>query len=183
MSFYYPLREKRRAHDSISIATNSKKILRASTFVACRFDNLGEINVSLSKDATLKKKLVGFVASKDSVDSSNFCQLPSNRKRLQAILESIPSAIVVMEKPDGIITYANKRAIELHGINPCGLKIDEHTSKLKISTLAGKLFSPEELYTYKALFQGETTRNAQAVIKRPDGKLFCCKYKCKTTNR
>jgi len=79
------------------------------------------------------------------VDSSNLCQLPLIRQSLQTIIENIPSAIVVMEKPDGIITYVNKRAIELHGVNPCGLKVVEHASKLKILTLAGKLFLPEEL--------------------------------------
>ena len=113
-----------------------------------------------------------FVGAEEKADSSNLCQLPLIRQSLQTILENIPSAIVVMEKPDGVITYANKRAIELHGVNPCGLKIAEHASRLKILTLAGKLFLPEELYTYKALFQGETTRNALAVIERPDGKLF-----------
>ena len=43
---------------------------------------------------------------------------------------------------------------------------------MKILTSTGKVFLPEELYTYKALFRGETTRNALAVIERPDGKLL-----------
>lgn len=106
-----------------------------------------------------------------SQDSPAVCD-SLGRERLQTILENVPSAVVIMEKPDGIVTFANKRAIELHGTNPCGLRIDEHPSQLKILTLDGKLFKPEELYTYKALFRGETTRNAPIVIEHTDGRRF-----------
>lgn len=65
--------------------------------------------------------------------------------RLRDILENIPSALVVVEKPNGKVTYANKRAIELHGVNPCGIELNKHPASLKILTLDGKVCPTEEL--------------------------------------
>jgi hypothetical protein len=56
-------------------------------------------------------------------------------------LENIPSAVVIVEKPDGKITYANKRAVEFHGLNPCGIELNKHPEKLKILTLDGEVLS------------------------------------------
>jgi PAS domain S-box-containing protein len=89
-----------------------------------------------------------------------------SRERLQAILENIPSAVIVVEKPRGKIIYANNRSIELHGVNPCGLEISNHASKLRIFKLNGQLFPSKELYTYRALFHGETLRDKPVIIER-----------------
>jgi PAS domain-containing protein len=78
--------------------------------------------------------------------ASSSCDLALDKERLRDILENIPSAIVVLEKPDGKITYANKRAIELHGVNPCGIELEKHAAKLKIYTMEGKVCPTEELY-------------------------------------
>ena len=98
------------------------------------------------------------------------CELDNHR--LEDILENIPSAVVVLEKPDGVVTYANKRAIELHGMNPCGIGLEEHAAKLKIYTLDGKLCPTKELYTYRALFNEETVRNELLIIEHVDGTRF-----------
>ncbi len=89
-----------------------------------------------------------------------------SRERLQAVLENIPSAVVVVEKPRGKIIYANNRSVELHGVNPCGLEISNHASKLRIFKLNGQLFPIKELYTYRALFLGETVRDKPVIIER-----------------
>ena len=67
---------------------------------------------------------------------------------------------------------ANKRAIELHGVNPCGLELKNHAANLKIYTMDGKVCPTEELYTYRALFNEETVRNSSIIIERPDGERF-----------
>src|SRR5271157_5819725 len=67
------------------------------------------------------------------------CDLALHKERLQDILDNIPSAVVVLEKPGGMVTYANKRAIELHGVNPCGLELAKHSVKLKIYTMDGEV--------------------------------------------
>jgi PAS domain S-box-containing protein len=100
------------------------------------------------------------------------CILPLESERLRDVLDNIPSAVAVFEKPDGTVTFANKRAIELLCMNPCGLKLEEHAAALKVFTVDGKACPTEKLYTYKALFNEETVLNAPEIIERPDGKSF-----------
>jgi PAS domain S-box-containing protein len=100
------------------------------------------------------------------------CALNLDEARLRDILENIPSAVMVVEKPDGKVTYANKRAIKLHGVNPCGIELNKHPANLKILTLNGKVCPTEELYSYRALFKEETLRNSTIIIEQPTGKQF-----------
>ena len=93
-----------------------------------------------------------------------------DQERLKAILENIPSAVIVVEKPHGKITYVNNRAVELHGINPYGLELEKQATDLKILTLQGETCPTKELYMYRALFYEETVRDAPELIERPDGK-------------
>jgi hypothetical protein len=65
----------------------------------------------------------------------------------------------LLEKPNGKITYANKRAIELHGKNPCGIEKTKPILHLKIYSLDGNICPTTELYTYRALFKEETIRD------------------------
>lgn len=133
--------------------------------------------VELSKDSTnlkTKQKISDATHVKERAlnASSRVRDVSLDKERLKAILENIPSAVIVIEKPDGKITYANHRAIELHGVNPCGLKLEKHAVNLKILTLDGETCPTEELYTYRALFYEETIRNAPIIIERPDGERF-----------
>ncbi|HLN45544.1 MAG TPA: PAS domain S-box protein [Candidatus Sulfotelmatobacter sp.] len=104
--------------------------------------------------------------------SENFCSTEFSEGPCGIIIANIPSAVVVMEKPDGRVTYANPKAIEIHGVNPCGLAMSDHASKLRILTLDGKVYLTEDLYTYRALYKGESVSNAAIMIERPDGKRF-----------
>jgi PAS domain S-box-containing protein len=94
------------------------------------------------------------------------------RERLEQILENIPSAVVVFDKPDGRVVYANRRATEIHGLNPCGIAIEKHPKELKIYGLNGKPCPTKELYTYRALFKEETFRDQPLIIERTDGSRF-----------
>ena len=100
------------------------------------------------------------------------CALNLDEERLRAILENIPSAVIVVEKPDVKVTYANKRAAELVGVNPCGSKLNKNPLSFKILTLKGKICPAEELYAYRALFNEESFRNSTAIIEQPNGKRF-----------
>jgi len=103
--------------------------------------------------------------------TSASCDLALDKERLKDILENIPSAVMVIEKPEGKVTYANKRAIELLGVTPCGIGL-ENVADLKTYTLDGKVCPTKELYIYRALFEDETVRDAPIVIERSDGKRF-----------
>jgi PAS domain S-box-containing protein len=126
-----------------------------------------ELDFSISDTASVKRHVTSKIPLPSKV-----CNSSLEKDSIVAILENIPSAVVLLEKPDGKITYANKRAVELHGLNPCGLKLDRHAAKLRISSLDGKTCPTEELYTYRALFHEETIRNKPAIIENTDGKRF-----------
>ncbi len=123
-------------------------------------------NIETEKENTLAD------VEEDKTLSSAFssCDLVSDKERLKDVLDNIPSAVIVLEKPDGKITYANKRALELHGVNPCGLELEKHAVNLKIYSMDGKVCPTKELYTYRALFNEETVRNAPLILGNADGK-------------
>jgi PAS domain S-box-containing protein len=89
-----------------------------------------------------------------------------SRNRLETILENIPSAVIVIEKPKGKIVFVNHRTIELNGVNPCGLEFQEHAKDLKIFQLNSDVYPTNELFTVRALFYGETVRNVPIIIER-----------------
>jgi PAS domain S-box-containing protein len=90
------------------------------------------------------------------------------RAAFEAIVGSIPAGVVVVEK-DGLIIYANERAIQLSGVNLCGLNISNIFSKiLCVSSVNGKACSTKELPVYTALNTGKSAK-AEFVLKRPDG--------------
>jgi PAS domain S-box-containing protein len=102
--------------------------------------------------------------------SYKYSSPPLEAERLREILENIPSAVMVLEKPDGMVTFVNKKAIDLFGSNPFGLKLEEHATASKIYLSDGKVCPTEQLYTYRALYNGETILNAPEIIEQPDGK-------------
>ena len=80
-------------------------------------------------------------SAKTAAATVSSCDVSFDKARFENILDNIPSGIVVIEKPNGKITYANKRAIELHGQNPCGIEITKpilHSENL----LIGRQFMP-----------------------------------------
>jgi PAS domain S-box-containing protein len=110
------------------------------------------------------------VGENKSASSISSCDVSLYNERLKDILDNIPSAVVVIEKPDGMVTYANKRALELHGTDPRGIKLKKHATSLRLLTLDGKVCPTKELYTYRALYNEETVRDAPIIIERPDGQ-------------
>lgn len=100
------------------------------------------------------------------------CNSNLDKDRLLSILANIPSAVVVFEKTDGKVIYANKRAIQLHGKDPCGIPLDKQAAELKFYSIEGKLCPTEELLSYRALYNEETFQDEPVIIERPDGKRY-----------
>ena len=121
-----------------------------------------------------KKISVGVTVKEDNRvnATSPFCDVSLDKRRLEDILENIPLAVVVFERVEGRIIYANKRAIELHGVNPCGIALKQQTKDLKIYSMDGKICPTEELYTYRALFNEEIIRDQPIIMERTDGERF-----------
>ena len=88
---------------------------------------------------------------------------------IYSILRLVPAGIIILESPSGRITYANNRAVELYGVNPVGLEIPSHSTKLmKLLKPNGDIYPPENLPAIRAL-NGEKIINDEAIIERPDG--------------
>jgi PAS domain S-box-containing protein len=86
------------------------------------------------------------------------------RKHLDAILAAIPLGVIIIEKRGGRITYLNERALQLYGTDPRRLEMGPRLFKPD-----GSIYPPDELPAIRALLSGETVRNEELVIQRPDG--------------
>lgn len=87
---------------------------------------------------------------------------------LDVIVRSIPAGVVVFER-NGRIAFVNDRAIELYGVDPRGLELPDHSTKLmKLLTLNGEIYPPNKLPATKALLNGAESKD-DLIIERPDG--------------
>ena len=60
--------------------------------------------------------------------------------------------IIILESPNGKITYANDRAVALYGVNPIGLETNNHSTKMmKILKPNGETYPTEKLPANRAL--------------------------------
>ena len=91
------------------------------------------------------------------------------RKRLESILETSPSAIVVIEAPDGRFSLVNKRAQELYGIDFRGVDLATNVARVKASRPDGTTYAVNEVPASRALNLGEEVRNEEMIIYRADG--------------
>jgi len=88
---------------------------------------------------------------------------------IYSILKLVPVGIIILESPTGRITYANDRAVELYGVNPIGLEVHDHSTKMmKLLKPNGEIYPIEMLPASRAL-NGEKIFNDEAIIERPDG--------------
>jgi PAS domain S-box-containing protein len=94
-----------------------------------------------------------------------------DRIRLRTILETIPSGVIITEKPDGRMSYVNSRGLELYGRKPRrGMKMDAHSLDLRLLRPDEQMFPPEELPARRALLHGETVREEEILIEQQDGQ-------------
>jgi PAS domain S-box-containing protein len=88
---------------------------------------------------------------------------------IYSILRLIPVGIIILESTTGRITYANDRAIKLYGVNPVGLEIPNHSTKMmKLLKPNGEIYPPKMLPASRAL-SGKKIVNDEALIERSDG--------------
>lgn len=122
-------------------------------------------NVSMQTDITERKKI------EEAVQKANE-QSEYERKRLETILELSPSAVVILDAPDGKFSYANKRAMQLYGFDTLGLDLAENVAKVKARRADGTEYPIEQMPVSRSLMFGEEVRNVEMLIERSDGKVF-----------
>jgi PAS domain S-box-containing protein len=86
---------------------------------------------------------------------------------LKEILRNLPVGMFIVEKSSGKVIYANKRAIDLYGVNPVGLR---KPGPFRLLRLDGEVYPTPELSASRALLKGETVRNQDLIVEQPNSK-------------
>ncbi len=103
-------------------------------------------------------------------DISDQMMLEQTQKHVQAILDTIPSGVIVVRGPEGRVVQANMRAAQLYGRKPDpGVLFEEHAHQIRLARPDGAPFAPDEMPLTFALTRGETVNNVEARVEHPDG--------------
>ena len=98
-------------------------------------------------------------------------QTELDKKRLETILETSPSAIVIIDA-SGKFSYVNKRALQIYGFDTIGLSLDENVAKVKAKRIDGTEFPVEEMPVSRSLTLGEEVHNVEMLIERANGSVI-----------
>lgn len=90
-------------------------------------------------------------------------------KRLEAILEAMPSAVGLVDASTTTISYLNNRALELYGFNYTGFHLHEYLSAVHFLKSDETLCTLAELPVSYSL-RGQVVRNKELTMVRADGK-------------
>jgi PAS domain S-box-containing protein len=99
-------------------------------------------------------------------------QAEFERKRLETILDAMPSAVVIIDAQSGKFSYVNKRAMQLYGFDTLGLSLDENVGKVKAMRVDGTEYPIEEMPVSRSLRFGQEVRNEEMLIEGADGQVF-----------
>jgi PAS domain S-box-containing protein len=99
-------------------------------------------------------------------------QAESDRKRLETILDTTPSAVVIIEAQSGKFSFVNKRAMQLYGSDTIGVSLDENLAKVKAWRVDGTEYPIEEIPVTRTLKLGQEVRNEEMLIERADGHVL-----------
>jgi PAS domain S-box-containing protein len=145
-------------------------------------DEIADISKSVNQmSANLKSVTVSKAELETEVDERKKAeeallkakeQTEFDRKRLETILETSPSAIVIIEAREGKFSYVNKRAAQLYGFDTIGINLDENVAKVKAKRADGTDYPIEEMPVSRSLKLGQETHNEEMIIERADGQIL-----------
>lgn len=92
----------------------------------------------------------------------------NERQRLEIMLRTVPSAVVIIEQPDGRVSFINQRARQLYGMDPLGLTLDQHP-RIGSLRLDGTPYAGGDLPASRSLLHGQEVHNEDMILQRPDG--------------
>ncbi len=106
-------------------------------------------------------------------------RLEVERDRARAALNAIESERaatlaqitdgVILSDAEGRITYVNEAARRIHGVSTLGVSVESYSASYHLLTMDGEPYPPNELPLARAVERGESVRDAQWRIRRPDG--------------
>ena len=100
-------------------------------------------------------------------------RLESLQALLEAAVEQSPAGIVIADGPNVNIRLANPAAMRIRGETSkplTGIPMDKHTEHWQIFKPDGTPFTPDELPLSRALREGKSFTNVEAIIRRFDGE-------------
>jgi PAS domain S-box-containing protein len=93
--------------------------------------------------------------------------------RLQAILDTVPSGVLIIEKPDGRMTYMNRKAMQIYDREDLlGMDRKSRLQALGLRKPGGELFAPEELPLRRALEEGKAVRDIEVMVEQAGGQTL-----------
>lgn len=91
----------------------------------------------------------------------------TERQHLQAVIDNLPEAVVIVSARDGRIDTMNKAALEVHGLNEVpNVSAEEFYSVHNMYHLNGQPFDPEEIPIIRSLNHGEACLGIEAAIRK-----------------
>jgi PAS domain S-box-containing protein len=90
-------------------------------------------------------------------------------RHLEAILEAMPPAVVLVNAADRRFEFLNRRARELYGFDYAGHEIGSHYTRVSPLRLDGTPYPLDELPVSRSLQLGQAVRNEEMFIQRADG--------------
>jgi PAS domain S-box-containing protein len=91
-------------------------------------------------------------------------------RRLETIMRTLPSGVVVVGAPDGRVLFANQRAAELCGTDLADLSMETYRQRLRLLGPDGSPLAPEQVPIFRALLSGKEVWDAEVLIEHADGK-------------
>lgn len=138
-------------------------------------DEIGELSQAFNQ---MTNNLKNITASKTELEHAQAAlkeaieQTEFERKRLETILETTPSAVVIVVASSGKFSYANKRAMQLYGFETLGLDLDEHVAKVKAKRMDGTDYPLDEMPISHSLRLGQEVHDKEMILSRIDGQSF-----------
>ena len=97
--------------------------------------------------------------------------LHQSHRRLQAILASVPAALVLVDAATGRFSYMNPRALDLYGRDYVDVDLDSHLEAIATLRLDGTSIPPEELPIMRSLHHQEAVFGEEMLIHHADGSV------------
>jgi PAS domain S-box-containing protein len=96
-------------------------------------------------------------------------QLRHERARLEAVLTQMPAGVIIAEAPSGKFILANDRVSEILQQPDLGVEVIEQYARFTGFRPDGSAVEPQQWPLVRALTQGETVRDEEYDLQRPDG--------------
>jgi len=155
------------------------KTVRALASVPLRLEDkiIGALNVYSSKPKHFSEediRTLTMFAECAAVAVSNariYADVIRERKRLQTVLDTIPSGIIITEGPEARIAFMNSRSQEFFGTPPeIGRPLPAYLANSKLLHPDGTPFSLNDLPINRSMRKGEVVHGEELVIEMETGQ-------------